>query len=466
MVQRSVSLEGQDSFAQVSGDYNPLHIDPVVARRTLFGRPIVHGINLLLGALNQHLDRSARLAKLDVTFMSSVGVDEPMVSMVPRSSPNGLSVVIEARGTKAAVINVTFGDGGCPEEGRSGSPPRMACREWNVAELPDASGSLDLFFDKPGLDALFPGLTGKLPADQIAVILATTRLVGMQCPGLHSIYYQLSIDFDKTSTASSPTMTWRVSNFDERVNCVTVAFDAVAAGGTIRAFLRPQPQQQSSAAAIRSRVPPGAFAGHRPLVIGGSRGIGEVVAKILSAGGADVCLTYHLGSEDAARVVSDIESCGGKATAHRFDVLDPAEDLDRLVQERPPTHLYYFPTPPMNLGAKGRFCNDLFLSFCQYYVTGFMTCHGILRRLSGAKFEMFYPSHAFAPIPSNMGEFAAAKAAGEALCRYLMATDKNVTIQIGHLPRLPTDQTAAMLAGATVDTVGILLEMLLARNVG
>jgi 3-oxoacyl-[acyl-carrier protein] reductase len=33
-----------DAFAALTGDYNPLHVDQAYARRTLFGRPVVHGM--------------------------------------------------------------------------------------------------------------------------------------------------------------------------------------------------------------------------------------------------------------------------------------------------------------------------------------------------------------------------------------------------------------------------------------
>ena len=38
-------------FAEISGDYNPIHVEKAEARKTIIGECIVHGINGLLWAL-------------------------------------------------------------------------------------------------------------------------------------------------------------------------------------------------------------------------------------------------------------------------------------------------------------------------------------------------------------------------------------------------------------------------------
>ena len=51
--ERIISNEDVQAFADISGDYNPLHMDDEYASTTEFGRRIVHG--MFLGALVSRL---------------------------------------------------------------------------------------------------------------------------------------------------------------------------------------------------------------------------------------------------------------------------------------------------------------------------------------------------------------------------------------------------------------------------
>ena len=49
--QRRFGIADQRRFADLSGDCNPMHMDPVAARRLLSGQLVVHGVHTLLAAL-------------------------------------------------------------------------------------------------------------------------------------------------------------------------------------------------------------------------------------------------------------------------------------------------------------------------------------------------------------------------------------------------------------------------------
>jgi 3-oxoacyl-[acyl-carrier protein] reductase len=63
--------------------------------------------------------------------------------------------------------------------------------------------------------------------------------------------------------------------------------------------------------------------GKKALVTGGSRGIGEGIARALASHGADVALTYWSSPERAEGVAESIRSAGGHAVAVKANNADP-----------------------------------------------------------------------------------------------------------------------------------------------
>ena len=49
---RTFTLDDQLAFAALAGDFNPLHVDPLAARRLIFGEVVVHGVHAVLWALD------------------------------------------------------------------------------------------------------------------------------------------------------------------------------------------------------------------------------------------------------------------------------------------------------------------------------------------------------------------------------------------------------------------------------
>jgi glucose 1-dehydrogenase len=72
--------------------------------------------------------------------------------------------------------------------------------------------------------------------------------------------------------------------------------------------------------------------GQKALVTGANSGIGRATAVALGRAGADVVVNYVVGSDEAEKVVKQIEGFGVRAYAHEADVSDEAEVVDMVAR--------------------------------------------------------------------------------------------------------------------------------------
>ena len=102
----------QAHIYRLSGDYNPLHIDPASAKFGGFDEPILHGLctfghcgHLLLGAICDA--NPARFSKIKVRFSSPVFMGDTLAVNAWQDGPG--RVIFDARvGDKTVVSNAYF----------------------------------------------------------------------------------------------------------------------------------------------------------------------------------------------------------------------------------------------------------------------------------------------------------------------------------------------------------------------
>ena len=459
---RRFTLEDQLEFAEISGDWNPMHVDPIAARRTIYGGVVVHGIHSLLWALEcvaQLAGEKRGLVYLKTEFKRPMHLDDVIACKLLRLDNRDFKLCLEAKGKVLVRVEGSFSQSLCEIPGLPKKISSRDCRDLTFEEITRAAGSLPLFLDKNRFGRLFPGVLRLLPNGQIAELLATTRLVGMECPGLHSIYSGHNLHFDKGDTDRRE-LRYEVVRTDGRFSMLWLNVKGPAVSGTITAFLRPRPRTQAAIDVVRGAVSPYEFAKSRALVVGGSRGLGEITAKIIAVGGGDVWITYYRGKEDAERVAQEIRSAGFKCCCSPFDSTASFENLGgQFGSAWRPNQLYYFATPPISLEKGDWFSSEKFHNYCDFYVSAFASTVEAVLRLSGERLSIFYPSTIFLQeFQENSTEYCAAKAAGELLCRHLEHRFPHVTVYAPRLPRMNTDQTSGLVSVATEDPLFSMLK--------
>ena len=149
MIQHSFSLNDQIGFAKLSGDYNPIHIDPVKARRTLFGEPILHGLHVLLWALEKLVAQksvSLKLVSLKTYFNHSIILGKK-IQLILKSEDETSAEIQLLSGKKQAIrIMVSFSLSENKDflSFSDSNPSPQKCRERNPEHLTHTSGSLNL----------------------------------------------------------------------------------------------------------------------------------------------------------------------------------------------------------------------------------------------------------------------------------------------------------------------------------
>ena len=453
-----------DMFVRLSGDYNPLHTDPVLARRLIFGKQIVHGVQLLLWGLNCLLESISErivLRRFQAVFLKPVGLNEIVTCQLIEASSGKVS--LELRASKETVLtaqiefqreeNLHYSNEYEPKSILFDNTGYTVINSENISK---AEGDLELALHQETAMKLFVSVAKFIPGLQVAEILATTRLIGMKCPGLHSVFSGLQMEFGNLESGE-PTMQYQVVNYDGRFNLVTIEVVSPGVKGALTGFLRPIPSVQSSIEKVQEKVDSTSFSGQVALIVGGSRGLGEITAKILAVGGAKVYLTYATGRQDAEKLVNDLELSGLQANCFRLDILSDEAELDRIISQKCHgiSHLYYFCSPYIGSAPKGRFRNEVFMRFCGYYVSGF---NKIFKIMVGKGINnYFYPSTELLSVQTlSMGEYTAAKAAGESLCSLLSKAVVGINIFSPRLPMLATDQTVSLI-GQRIDSPGTIM---------
>jgi len=349
-----ITKDDSARFAQLSGDHNPLHVDSRYARRLQFGRTVVHGVHHLLRILDRILGQTAgaipgleQLASLRVRFQNPAWEDGEIRFNATYDPGEGrLSATGYCDARPVVELKLQFGD---PSTAADGAPlddafvAREAPRE---PPFPPAleSETLPLALQRQAAASLFPHLCTPRGSERLAQLLACTRVVGMRCPGLHSVFSGLNLNFAPATTAdpAASTLSYRVKRADPRVRLVTLDVGGHGLSGTLDTFYRPEPVTQARYAEVQARLPAATFAGRRALVIGGSRGLGEVTAKLLAAGGARVVITYQRGADEAQAVAEEIVAGGGDCTPLALDVT--ALDGAALASVEA-SHVYFFASP-------------------------------------------------------------------------------------------------------------------------
>jgi hypothetical protein len=465
---RSFGIEDQQQFASISGDINPMHVDPVAARRLLTGRPVVHGIHVLLAGLELwDGDAGSTLVSVTCQFDSPVNVGDVVRFSVLEKNQHQFEMVAAVDGLACARIGLTTRPSSvAPPKASDVRLTELSAHAFDVLHAPmdmqveDHVGKTYTVPPAAIPDGLFPRARALLGSCGLRATVSLSYFVGMVCPGLHSVFSSASFDVN-TARLDGDTMAFSVVKFDARFGLAVVRV-AGCINGELRAFVRAKPKAQVAMEDMLPHIRPGEFSGTRALVIGGSSGLGEVTAKLVAAGGGQVDITYAAGDRDATQIAEQINARGPQIcrtwkldlTTDSFDSMTiPWTALDAI---------YYYPTPRIFRKKSEVLERTVYLQFYHFYVDRFYElCSFLERTIVNGRVQVFLPSTvAIDERPKGLTEYAMAKAAAEILARDINRSFSHVTVTSTRLPRLDTDQTSTIMKVPSESNIDTLLPII------
>lgn len=444
----TITDSARAAFARFSGDHNPIHTDPVAARRLHGGRMLVHGAHLLLTAIDQ-AESLGLLAvgplSIDARFLHGVEPDRALRSTVDRSDGDTLTITVWMDVWRCVEIRVGPADERLTRpvlpSAVDVSPRRDEPDEVAIDDLTGRTGG----FVVDGLDqaaGLFPHAVDALGATAVTEIASLSRVVGMHVPGRRSLSSRYRIRSTTGDRSAVGTLVYAVSRVSPRTRRVEIDVTADHVGASIEAFSPAGPVEQRQVLDGAERPDPGEFDGRRVLVVGGSRGLGAASVELLRAGGAEV--------RGTGRHITDPTGAGDGWT---FDATHGAAGLDPVLADGwRPTSVCWFATPPYGDGVVGVHSERHAAELHAVQVDAFVAAVDHLRALDPPIVGAFWPS-----CEPRTSELREVKLAGEAAAAALRERWPELTVLAPRLPTMLTDQTRSLLPIEYADTARTLL---------
>jgi len=341
-----------ESFARLSGDYNSMHMDPEVARRSRFRRTIVHGmLPFSFISMIQHHFKEGQISftRLSAHFNKPVFVNDVISLTVTHKEKKRHTFSFNAEWYRKGTDELLLVAKGLfelqplkdhntenPTSSRSSFlTESVSENRYTIEELDNQRETLFYELDPELIEqynrdvlssAWQPEPGPACRCQNLCSTLLLSTLVGMRLPGRYATFTRFHISFDNTIQFNRPCVLQaelsRVSREAEHIEATFSITDnnELMASGRYEVSIGSAPKIMLTCDEIRESHLDLGLSGKVALITGASRGIGETTAKLLAMHGVKAVVTYLHGKTDAEKIVREIKAAGGEAFASRCDI--------------------------------------------------------------------------------------------------------------------------------------------------
>jgi hypothetical protein len=226
-----ITLADSEVFAQLSGDFNPIHVDPMSPRKASFGFNIVHGIHLVLSVFDQMSPEiwvPSQVKSLRVRFLKPLAHGAQASISIAKNESSFDATILNGE------VKVLSLKAELEPDQDSYFVPMTRFEKKNPVSAPIKVGDSvteDLCIGEVDLEKIFAHKLRHISKNQISELLAMTRVVGMKLPGLRSVLAGLNLEFGKDEARTDASV--RVQNFHEKLNYLELQWHGPRLQGSI-----------------------------------------------------------------------------------------------------------------------------------------------------------------------------------------------------------------------------------------
>ena len=457
----------QKEFAEISKDYNKIHTDPVASRKLIFGNQIVHGVNTLMTALIFFSIRkkNIKIKNISCTFYKPIYLNKK-INFYLEEKNNEYYLHVKSGSILNSIIHINKLGFQLNSDKKYKNYRKNTIKKINIKNILSHDCNFNFtnrFFlinnKNFKIKKRYKKLLNIFSNTEIKDILSLSFFVGMVCPGKYALLGKIDLNFEKNKKYIFNDIKFFLNKFDKRINRVEINFSNSIIG-KIYAF-KYNVSHQEDLKNIKLKIKNKFLKTKKAIVLGGSRGLGELTSKILSSAGSDTLVSYNHGKVEAQKLKSNIiKLTNTKCKIMKIDMLRENNFL-KFKNENAYDFLFYFATPKIINNYIKKFDSQLYKKFNEFYVFKFSRLCKLLNKISRKKVKVFFPSTIFLNYKENFfKEYVLSKKKAEANIKYLNKKLQNIKIISYRLPIMDTDQNINVVKKNKINNFKILFPVI------
>ncbi|HEY1879859.1 MAG TPA: MaoC family dehydratase [Caulobacteraceae bacterium] len=224
-------------FGDLSGDLNPIHRLGPTARETTFGRPVAHGTHLVLKALEALAEAGvgATYRNLRARFMLPVFLEQSLELDVAEADDR-LQVRLRQAERNVASLDLTvLAEIANPDWEPAREALRPTAIETPIEAMAGLAGELRMPYRAADMASMFPATMATWGPNVVAHLLGTSRIVGMEAPGLRSMCVALNL---RMTGGADSSLKFKVVRVTLKLSLIQLELSSLAMDGTVEALVR------------------------------------------------------------------------------------------------------------------------------------------------------------------------------------------------------------------------------------